>query len=274
MRSNDAGDTWELIYQDELFDDSDYMHRVITSSIPGHLIIRSLNVKQRKYTFIHSFDYGKSFDQSSQVELDSLSIKYFFDRKTMWSINYNDHTLNKSDDFGKTWQTVNQSDYIPYSRIVFPKSNDNILFLTKSDQSNEAFLISYDNGKSFENRSTGLPVSGVSTAYINPDDYKNIIVGSAYGFFETQDAGITWDALNWDNTNRLVQSHSGDLYRHIESRFEMSTDFGKTWQYRYANPEGGLDLYIMSVHDNFFYFQLDGPSDHGTYRGFKGTPQE
>ena len=272
MRSKDAGNSWSPIYT--LKNSApNRIHPTLSSSkhVAGHLRITLRNNDDNSDTYLDSFNYGDTFETYTDDSVEAVfNTEYFFGKEptTIWSLNHKNKTLKVSNDLGKTFSVISYNEHISYhSNLILPKNAENIIYLVNSSSlTNQVFQVSLDNGHTFEDRSVGLPTNISTKIIVNPKNHQHILYDHYDGFYETTDSGLTWKHSNIGSNYRVYEDTEGNLYRRDEDKFEVSLDFGESWQYLYAMPKNVHDIFIFSVNKGFFYFDIEG---EGTFKGYK-----
>ena len=137
-----------------------------------------------------------------------------------------------SKDGGQTWAKLKDIPLnVPVSAIAVNPGKADWVYVGTT----QTFYVSKDGGKSFTRRGGNLPLGNFNSILINPNNWKEVYVGSALevsqGIFFSDDGGWDWDRIDtkdkklasnrvwsmmFDPTNPnslLVGTHSSGIYR-------------------------------------------------------------
>lgn len=137
-----------------------------------------------------------------------------------------------SNDSGNNWAKVKDIPLgVPVSAIAVNPGKPDYVYVGTT----QTFYVSKDGGKKFTRRGGNLPLGNFNSILINPNNWKEVYVGSALevsqGIFFSDDGGWDWDRIDtkdkklasnriWSmmfdptNPNRLlIGTHSSGIYR-------------------------------------------------------------
>ncbi len=196
LQSIDAGNSWKIIHDfkmgiDKLIVDENDSRRIYSVLNNGNIFSsfdRGINWKMISLKQIKSVSVGPNINLL-KLSFAKLSLGAIFDaykysnlKKTLFldnsrpNILYSifDGEINKSADFGNTWQKLNfvvQKDKVFISAVSPDPYNSAILYLTAG----KYFYKSLDNGEHWA--VIPIPVAGVASGiYVDPRDPRRIII--------------------------------------------------------------------------------------------------
>ena len=257
-RSRDAGDTWErflgkglgtpfgqsievdpenhnVIFMtlDNLWDSS----RVVFSGL-----YRSVDAGDT-WDFVLPMDYGeggnRNYKHSIAYDLNSLM---GFGAGT-WYVAFANNSLQKSMDFGDTWQEVSSlQGHDKINGLYLNPVESNKLYLGSS----EGFFYSEDFGENFL-EATGLPVGEVTSLQINeqsPNEIYATIRGfsASDGLYKSVNGGHDFSVLKLITEPIFVSINQGYpevMYLFSKEKTEVSEDGGSSWNDVVSHPREG-----------------------------------
>jgi photosystem II stability/assembly factor-like uncharacterized protein len=132
-----------------------------------------------------------------------------------------DYTLIKTENMGDTWQTL--PDLTSVNGLSINSSDPNQIYLRFAPT-----IKSSDGGKTLMTGEDALPkTSSINSHYVDPNNFRRIIVGGLGGIFTSTNGGNSWESLG-----DTLQGK--DLPKNISksnqiSRFDTITSTGQKW---------------------------------------------
>ena len=182
FRSDDRGDSWEVISDDITRQLDRNTWKVMDKYWSKDAVVKDVSTSQ--------FGMGVAFDESPIKE-------------NLLYVGTDDGLIQISED-AKTWRKVSEFPDVPeftyVSDIRASKFNENIVFASFDNRKQDDFkpyvLISNDKGKSWESIAGDLPDSGtvhsIEQDYINPN---LLFAGTEFGIFFSYNKGEKWIQL-------------------------------------------------------------------------------
>jgi hypothetical protein len=179
--------------------------------------------------------------------------------------------LIRSTDAGKTWREVSlmgKSDF-----HVLEASGKRVYgFGSNYDTRAPEFLVSDDNGESWEKRSPPGPLLSLA---VSPDDPDGIVAATDDGIYASEAAGRRWRSLD-DRAGLLAWPRSGSLFLVASDGGVMtSTDDGRSWTQ--VGNLGGQPAAFETVGNDLYAALHDGTIKRSTNGGkrwtVRSTPQ-
>lgn len=182
FRSNDRGNSWEVISEDLTRDEDRNQFKVMDKYWPSNAVAKDLSTSQ----------WG------TIVSLAESPIK-----AGLIYVGTDDGLIQITEDDGQTWRKSDNFPGVPkyaYVSDVFPsRFDENIVFATFNNLKNDDFkayvLKSNDKGKTWNSIAANLPNETVHT--IAQDFVKEdlLFVGTEFSFFFSADGGKIWTEL-------------------------------------------------------------------------------
>lgn len=183
FRSNDRGNTWEVISEDLTRDEDRNQFKVMDKYWPSNAVAKDLSTSQ----------WG------TIVSLAESPVK-----AGLIYVGTDDGLIQVSEDDGNTWRKSDNFPGVPkyaYVSDVFPsRFDENIVFATFNNLKNDDFkayvLKSNDKGKTWNSIAANLPNETVHT--ISQDFIKEdlLFLGTEFSFFFSVDGGKIWTELD------------------------------------------------------------------------------
>ena len=184
FRSDDRGNTWEVISEDLTRDEDRNQFKMMDKYWPVDAVAKDISTSQ----------WG------TIVSLSESTVK-----EGLLFAGTDDGLIQVSEDGGEHWTKTADFPGVPaytYVSDIFPSSLDeNIVFAafnnTKSDDFKPYLLKSVDKGKSWTSIAANLPENGSVHSIVQDPVNKNLLfVGTEFSFFFSLDGGNQWVKLD------------------------------------------------------------------------------
>ncbi len=298
-KSVDEGKTWQDLEVDLNSSMRHILWKVFIS--PNYAEDQKLLLSDYTGRYLwYSENQGKAWSQSNVNDVvgEKGAVNKIFpdnsiisvDGQTIWLSSLNHNGLLKSDNGGKTWQSLATANLNTGSVVDIQYSpnylNDKELWLV--DQYLGP-MVSNDNGQTWQSRIKGLEKYNLTADYedfylqdfyISPtysEDKTLFIFFSSYHnrknfFYKSTDAGKTWDLVNfpkivipWQHQMVFSSNYQNDktiLLSIAEAGFFISKDEGNSWQEIDLEISGKVNNvislnnndYIFTTYDNKIYY--------------------
>lgn len=175
----------------------------------------------------------------------------------------------RSTNGGATWARRDRTLSGPVRSLAYDAASG-WLYAGVDSVSNQGVFRSFDQGKTWERISAGLPsVAAILSLAFDPDRPRTLLAATTQGLYRSVDRGRRWQAVaGFSNATAVAYQRGGRAYAATSGGVFHSSDSGATWQ-RSANLPGrdSGDVRVLASGPDAVYAgvlgDLDGP---GLYR--------